>query len=153
VGYFKVARYPLLRRRVIVLQYGYMAKQSPLSTSKIVAFVGATDPVRAKTFYRDKLGLALQSEDPFAIVFDGNGTMLRVSIVPKVVPAGYTVLGWNVANAAEAAQYLNSAGIQCERYEGMSQDSLGIWPAPGGAKVAWFNLETAVNLSLEQRSN
>jgi len=127
-----------------------MAKQSLLSACEIVAFVGTTDPVRAKAFYRDKLGLAVLSEDPFAVVFDGKGTMLRVSIVPKVVSAGYTVLGWKVPNAVEAAQHLNSAGIQCERYEGMPQDSLGIWSAPGGAKVAWFKDPDGNTLSISE---
>jgi catechol 2,3-dioxygenase-like lactoylglutathione lyase family enzyme len=127
-----------------------MVKQSPLPTSKIVTFVGTTDPVRAKAFYRDKLGLAVLSEDPFAVVFDANGTMLRVSIVPKVVVAGYTVAGWNVPDAVEAAQYLKSAGIQCERYEGMSQDALGIWSAPGGAKVAWFKDPDGNTLSISE---
>jgi len=127
-----------------------MVKQSPLPACKIVAFVGTTDPVRAKAFYRDKLGLTLLTEDPFAVVFEANGTMLRVSIVPKVVAAGYTVLGWNVPDAIVAAQFLKSAGIQCERYEGMSQDALGIWSAPGGAKVAWFKDPDGNTLSISE---
>ena len=39
----------------------------------------ATDPSRAKTFYG--LGLSLVSEDCFALVFNANGTMLRLAIV------------------------------------------------------------------------
>jgi len=48
----------------------------------------------AKVFYADKLGLKLVSEDGFALVFDVNGTMLRVAAVQKASPAEYTVLGW-----------------------------------------------------------
>ena len=41
----------------------------------------ATDLYRAKTFHRDSLGLSLVSEDSFALVFNANGTMLRLAIV------------------------------------------------------------------------
>jgi catechol 2,3-dioxygenase-like lactoylglutathione lyase family enzyme len=127
-----------------------MAKQSPIPSCKIVAFVTTADPARAKAFYRDKLGLTMISEDPFAVVFDANGIMLRVSIAPKVTPVRYTVVGWEVPDAVAAAEYLASAGIQCERYEGMPQDSLGIWAAPGGAKVAWFKDPDGNTLSISE---
>src|SRR5260370_35379153 len=69
-----------------------MTAHSLLGSHKIMAFVGVRDPGRAKKFYGDKLGLHLVSEDPFALVFDAQGTMLRVSIVPAVAQAKYT--GW-----------------------------------------------------------
>jgi hypothetical protein len=65
-------------------------------TSKLVAFVGTRNAEWAREFYRDKLGLALTSEDKFALVFDANGTMLRVTMVEEVSAAMYTVLGWQV---------------------------------------------------------
>ena len=52
-----------------------------------MAFVGVKDVARARAFYRDTLGLTLESEDDFALVFDAYGTPLRVSIVPELVPA------------------------------------------------------------------
>src|SRR5205085_7932667 len=72
-----------------------MAKQFRLSDQSVIGFVAASDPDRAKNFYRDILGLRLVSEEmPFALVFDAHGTMLRLTIVKKLSPAGYTVLGW-----------------------------------------------------------
>lgn len=53
-------------------------------------------------------------------------------------PAAYTVLGWEVEDAAEAVAELTRKGVAFERFPGMSQDANGIWAAPGGAKVAWF---------------
>src|ERR1700731_2555306 len=38
--------------------------------------------------------------------FDAHGTMLRVTIVKEVIPAGYTVLGWQVPNIVAAAEAL-----------------------------------------------
>ena len=67
-----------------------------LESQKLVAFVATRDPVRAKKFYRDILGLQLVSEDEFALVFNAAGTMLRVTYVPEVAAAKYTVLGWHV---------------------------------------------------------
>ncbi|MBI3682326.1 MAG: VOC family protein [Acidobacteria bacterium] len=75
---------------------------------------------------------------PFALVFDANGVTLRVSIVREVVAAGYTVLGWEVPDIGAAARALLEAGIRLERYDGIGQDAMGIWSAPGGARVAWF---------------
>ena len=50
---------------------------SILGAQKLVAFVATRDAGRAKVFYRDILGLRLVSEDPFAVVFDANGTMVK----------------------------------------------------------------------------
>jgi len=38
-----------------------------LGSQKLVAFVATRDPVQAKKFYRDSLGLQLVSEDEFAL--------------------------------------------------------------------------------------
>lgn len=112
---------------------------SALSASSIVAFVGISDRVRARSFYADTLGLTLVSEDDFALVFDANGTMLRVTPVgKKMVPAGYTVLGWAVSDIEAAVAELRASGVVFERFPGLPQDDNGIWNAPGGTKVAWF---------------
>jgi catechol 2,3-dioxygenase-like lactoylglutathione lyase family enzyme len=121
-----------------------------LASSSIVAFVATTDPARAKAFYGGILGLRLVYEDGFAVVFDAHGTTLRVAIVPDIVLAPYTVLGWNVKDIAATARALTNAGVQFERYPWMEQDELGIWSAPGGAKVAWFKDPEGNLLSLSQ---
>jgi len=109
-----------------------------LASSKVVAFLATSDAARAKAFYGEVLGLRLLSEDGFAVVFDANGTTLRVAIVREVVPAPYTVLGWDVADIAATARRLSGAGVVFERYGWLQQDELGIWNSPSGAKVAWF---------------
>ncbi len=121
-----------------------------LGQAKLVAFTAVSDAARARAFYRDVLGLRLVSEDGFAIVFDAHGTTLRVSLVKEVVAAPYTVLGWGVADIAAAVKGLSAAGVQFERYPWMEQDDLGIWSAPGGARVAWFKDPDGNLLSLSQ---
>jgi len=63
--------------------------------------------------------LPLVSEDGFALVFDANRTMLRVSIVKELRAAEYTVLGWEVPDIVAAANRLQQAGVRLERYPGM----------------------------------
>ena len=127
-----------------------MPHQSPLGSHKIIAFVSTQAPAKAKTFYRDVLGLPLTGEDGFALTFDAHGTMLRVAVTDKVVIAPYTVLGWHVDDAAATARALQQAGVKFERYPGMQQDELGIWNAPSGAKVAWFKDPDGNTLSISQ---
>ena len=116
----------------------------------VIAFVATAAPQRAKAFYRDVLGLPLVSEDPFALVFDAHGTMLRVTIVEQHTPADHTVLGWRVPDIGAAVGTLISRGVALERYSSLSQDALAIWTAPGGARVAWFKDPDGNLLSLTQ---
>jgi len=109
-----------------------------LESGRIVAFAAATDLDRARAFYEQVLGLTVTEVNDFACVFDVNGTMLRVTAVPEVSRAGYTVLGWRVADIAAAVRGLAGRGVVFLRYDGMDQDGDGVWTAPGGDKVAWF---------------
>ena len=128
-----------------------MTTSSALGLRKIVAFVATREPDRAKKFYRDTLGLRLVEEQlPFALVFDANGTMLRVTVVKELTAAPYTVLGWDVPDIAATARELAAAGVKLERYPGMAQDELGVWRSPSGAKVAWFRDPDGNVLSVTQ---
>lgn len=121
-----------------------------LGSKKLIAFVGTTDPARAKAFYGSTLGLRLLNEDRFALVFDANGTKLRVATVPAMAEAKYTVLGWEVADIVATAKSLGKAGVKLEIFGGFPQDELGIWTAPSGAKVAWFKDPDGNILSITQ---
>jgi catechol 2,3-dioxygenase-like lactoylglutathione lyase family enzyme len=121
-----------------------------LGTSEIIAFAATADLDRAREFYEGNLGLRLVEQNPFACVFDANGTMLRVTAVAEVARPGYTVLGWRVADIAQAMTELAQAGIEFTRYEGMNQNASGVWTTPGGDKIAWFTDPDGNNLSLTQ---
>ena len=124
---------------------------SLLDSSPIMAFSATTDAERAKAFYRDQLGLRLISDEPYALVFDAAGTMLRVQRVKEVCEARYTSLGWKVADIAAKVEELEKAGIKFERYGLPDQDEKGIWTAPGSqAKIAWFKDPDGNILSLTQ---
>jgi catechol 2,3-dioxygenase-like lactoylglutathione lyase family enzyme len=122
-----------------------------LSASKLVCFVATARPAESRRFYQGVLGLPVVEEGPFAIVFDANGTDLRVQKVQAVSPAPYTALGWQVNDVEAAARRLGERGIALERYEGLRQDELGIWSTPDGARVAWFRDPDGNTLSVTQR--
>lgn len=122
-----------------------------LKEHPVIAFVATCDPARALAFYRDQLGLPLMSDQlPFALVFDAHGIMLRVTAVKELTPARYTVLGWEVPDIENALTGMQQKGVRFETYPGMNQDALGIWTAPGGAKIAWFRDPDGNTLSLSQ---
>jgi catechol 2,3-dioxygenase-like lactoylglutathione lyase family enzyme len=121
-----------------------------LESSDLVAFVATTDLDRARAFYGDVLGLSVVEESPFACVFDAHGTQIRVTPVGEIRIAPYTVLGWAVADIVAMVRALGSAGVSFERFPGMDHDDLGVWAAPGGARVAWFTDPDGNVLSLTQ---
>jgi catechol 2,3-dioxygenase-like lactoylglutathione lyase family enzyme len=121
-----------------------------LESSDLAAFVAATDLRRARAFYEQKLGLRVLEHNDFACVLDANGTMLRVTAVPVVAQAGYTVLGWRVDDIRASVRDLAARGVTFLRYDGMNQGEDGIWTAPTGAKVAWFADPDGNILSLTQ---
>jgi catechol 2,3-dioxygenase-like lactoylglutathione lyase family enzyme len=133
-----------------------MAKEkngAGLAGMDVVAFVPTTNPARARKFFEATLGLKLLSEDPFALVFDANGTMLRVANVSSVKdykPASFTILGWAVDDIDATVAKLSERGLQFERYAGMQQDEHGVWTSPSGARIAWFKDPDGNVLSLTE---
>ena len=121
-----------------------------LKNNDSVSFIATHDFAVARVFYENTLGLTLVAEEYFALVFDLNGHVLRVTQVEEFVPAQHTVLGWNVSDIVETASSLSSNGVVFERFDGMEQDELGVWLSPSGAKVAWFKDPDGNNLSLTQ---
>jgi catechol 2,3-dioxygenase-like lactoylglutathione lyase family enzyme len=129
---------------------GIEKERTMAALNKVVTFVATTNPPKAKKFYEETLGLRFVSDDGFALVFDINGIMLRIARVPDFRPAPFTVLGWEVRNIEDSVSDLNARGVSFERFPGMPQNELGIWSAPGGAKVAWFKDPDGNILSLSQ---
>src|SRR5664279_3227907 len=122
-----------------------------LASEKIIGFVPITDAARAKSFYAEKLGLKVVSEDPVAVVVDADGNMIRLTRMKEVKPQAFTILGWQVPDIVTTVQRLQAAGVKFERYgDFMQQDELGIWSAPGGSRVAWFKDPDGNILSVSQ---
>src|SRR3954451_16265633 len=106
-----------------------------LTESKIVAFLATTVPDRSLSFYRDVIGLPLVNDDQFALVFDANGTHLRIQKVQNFQPQPFTALGWAVSDISAAVSELEKRGVKFERYSFIEQNAAGVWTSPSGAKV------------------
>jgi catechol 2,3-dioxygenase-like lactoylglutathione lyase family enzyme len=118
--------------------------------NRLMAFVPISSADAARGFYRDTLGLRLISEDKFALAFDVEGVMLRATLIPKFTPQPFTVLGWQVADAAATARKLVAGGVALMRFPGLEQDEEGLWRAPGGALIGWFKDPDGNVLSISQ---
>jgi catechol 2,3-dioxygenase-like lactoylglutathione lyase family enzyme len=133
------------RERIMNLDSGFSLRTSPL-----IAFLATADAARSRRFYADVLQLRLASDEAFALVFECNGTLLRIQKVESVRPAPYTSLGWQTEDISQLVQQLTDRGAQFERYGDLAQDEHGIWTSPAGARVAWFKDPDANILSLTQ---
>jgi extradiol dioxygenase family protein len=119
--------------------------------AKAATFIVTRDRAVAKKFYGETLGFQQTHEDDFAVVFDLNGTRLRISTVKDHKPQMHTVLGWEVTDIVSAVKALTAKGVSFNRYPGFEQDELGIWSPPGStSKIAWFLDPDGNNLSLAQ---
>jgi catechol 2,3-dioxygenase-like lactoylglutathione lyase family enzyme len=111
---------------------------SMLAQAKLQAMVGTARAEAAKAFYSDILGLALQSEDAFALLYDVGGAPLRISKVPATAPSAYAVLGFAVEDIGAVVAGLAAKGVAMQRFGFLPQDAAGIWKSPDGVRVAWF---------------
>lgn len=118
--------------------------------NKPILFLATTDPECARTFYEDALGFTFVADEPFALIFDVAGTMLRIQKLEQMAPVQHTVLGWAVDDIHATIAGLRAKRVEFERYEGMPQDEHGVWETPAGAKVAWFKDPDGNTLSLTQ---
>jgi|tagenome__1003787_1003787.scaffolds.fasta_scaffold19313341_2 catechol 2,3-dioxygenase-like lactoylglutathione lyase family enzyme len=121
-----------------------------LATCDVMTFVATRDASKSRRFYEETLGLRFISDEPYALVFDLNGIMLRIQKVQDLTPAQHTTLGWSVPNVREAVETLAARGVPFQRFPGMQHDELGVWTSPTGGQVAWFRDPDGNTLSLTQ---
>ena len=130
---------------------GCAGPRGPLAETPVMAFVATAKPAEARSFYEGKLGFVFLEEDPYAMVFDTGGTVLRVQKIPGHAPVKFTVLGWNTPDIRATVAKLADAGVAVERFEWMKeQDATGVATFPNGDKVAWFRDPDGNTLSLAQ---
>ena len=91
----------------------------------------------AKKFYGETLGLRTSEHHGLLTLHLAGDRDTLVYPKPDHVPAGYTILNFQVDDIDAAVDELVRRGIPMERYEGMGQDDKGINRA-GGPYIAWF---------------
>jgi catechol 2,3-dioxygenase-like lactoylglutathione lyase family enzyme len=120
----------------------------------MVGFVMTADAEKARAFYEKALGFRFLADDGFALVFDANGSMLRVGKGRKLDPAPHTVLGWEVDDVHATIRELAGRGVTFEQWNlpFMKQDADGVWTPPNGDQVAWFKDPDGNVLSLSKHT-
>jgi len=121
-----------------------------LSDSNLAAFIATSKPDEARAFYENVLGLTLLSDEQYAIVFDANGTTLRVQKAGSFTPQQFTALGWHVDDIEATMSALRAKGVIFEEFPWMPEGSNGIMTFPEGARVAWFKDPDGNLLSIDQ---
>ena len=96
-----------------------MSGIEPLGRAALVGFVASSDLDRSRAFYEGVLGFEVVGQDGFACVLRAGETTVRITLVPEVLAAPYTVLGWEVDDLAEAVDALAARGVSFLRFEGM----------------------------------
>jgi len=121
--------------------------------AKMMGFLFTTDYRRTREFFEKKLGFEFVSLDEFAMVVRSGESTIRIAKIPDFRPAQGTVLGWRVPDIVAAVTWLKDRGVTCEKYPFVQDHELGIWTAPGGARVAWFKDPDGNVLSLSKHGN
>jgi len=131
------------RRITLAGMFGRM-----LAEAAFIGFIAVRDLATARAFYEGTLGLRVVDQTPFALVLDAGGTMLRVTPVPGLAARPFTIAGWQVPDIDAAVHVLAGRGVEFTRYDGMTQDELGVWTTPAGDRIAWFTDPDGNTLSL-----
>jgi catechol 2,3-dioxygenase-like lactoylglutathione lyase family enzyme len=109
-----------------------------LESLNLIAFLTTARPAESRTFYQDRLGMLFMGEDANFLIFDSNGTVLRIQKASSFTPTPQTALGWEVSDLVHEVEELVNAGIPMIRRKGFEQDQLGVWTAPDGTMIVWF---------------
>jgi catechol 2,3-dioxygenase-like lactoylglutathione lyase family enzyme len=117
---------------------------------QLVAYMPSSHLGRSHAFYSGVLGLKRTDATPQANEYDAHGTPLRVTLVPGHAASEFTSLGWRVPDVRVAMADLAGRGVHFGSYEGYPANEEGIWTAPTGAQIAWFEDPDGNVISLHQ---
>jgi catechol 2,3-dioxygenase-like lactoylglutathione lyase family enzyme len=122
-----------------------------LENANLIAFLATANPVECRKFYHETLGLLFMGEDANTLIFDSNGTILRVQKGRTAPPSPQTALGWEVQDIVNHVRRLAASGVAAVRYNGLEQDRDGIWTGRDGTMVAWIRDPDGNVLYLSER--
>src|SRR6266540_3316702 len=111
-----------------------------LSDFPIHATVAVSDVERAKTWFRDRLGIEPKIVDPGGLWYQfGEGTWLLVYATSEAGTARNTVAGWTVTGIEAVMDELRGRGVVFEEYDLPDFKTVkGLASFGEFAKAAWF---------------
>ncbi len=108
---------------------------SRLHASFAYAKLPAQDLERARTFYRDRLGIEPFAETPGHLYFDVAGTRFMIFLSTGAPSGDHDQLGFVVANLAEEVDALRRRGVAFVDNELTTNQIADFGPV----RAAWFN--------------
>jgi catechol 2,3-dioxygenase-like lactoylglutathione lyase family enzyme len=123
-----------------------------LGHSRLQTIIWTSRLAEAERFYTLALGLHLRGKSDGALIYDVNGSDLRVSPVPSTLPTAHTVMGFAVDHLDGILGELGKRGVTWEHFPGFPHDERGVVITPDGAKVVWFRDPDGNLLSIVQFS-
>jgi catechol 2,3-dioxygenase-like lactoylglutathione lyase family enzyme len=117
---------------------------------RLVAFLPTVDLDRSHRFCAGVLGLRRVEQTCLANAYDVAGPLVRVTLVDRLDPAPYTILGFQVGGLAAQMTRLERRGVRFIRYPHLPQAGGGVWTAPSGSRIAWFHDPDGNVLSLQE---
>lgn len=107
------------------------------ANTKAYSGLAVDDMQKAREFYGDTLGLRTSEEYGLMWLHLAGGRDTLVYEQPSVAPASYTILNFQVDDIDTAVDQPTARGVRFERYEGINQDSKGVF-RDEGPYIAWF---------------
>jgi len=106
----------------------------------MAARVAASDIGRARTWYRDKLGLEPEKEDMggAGLWYRTGGTWFYLYQTESAGTARNTVGGWEVHGIEGPMDDLRARGVSCEEYDFGEMKTVNGLLSIDGYKAAWF---------------
>lgn len=107
------------------------------ANTKAYSGIAVNDMQKAREFYGETLGLRTSEEYGLLWLHLAGDRDTLVYEQASVTPASYTILNFQVDDIDTAVDQLTARGVRFERYDGVNQDSKGVF-RDEGPYIAWF---------------
>lgn len=110
-----------------------------LTDGRVAAALPCQDFERAKAWYKEKLGLAPNREDPEGAYYEcAQGTFFFIFPSSGKASGDHTQIGFNVADIEAEVADLKSRGVTFEEYDFPGLKTVDGIAEIGGERGAWF---------------
>ena len=110
-----------------------------LTDHRAYATIPAADMSRAKSWYRDKLGLTPAKEDEMGCIYNvGGGTSFLLYSTPNAGKAPNTLLSFSTDDVEAEVQDLRRHGVKFEDYDMPGLKTVNGIATMGQYHAAWF---------------
>jgi catechol 2,3-dioxygenase-like lactoylglutathione lyase family enzyme len=111
-----------------------------LTSAPVTTMLPITDPLRARAFYEERLGLPFAGADAEGkLIFDlAGGAKLALTQRPEGVQAAHTVMSFEVTDIGASIRELEQGGVTFQDYDLPGLRTVEHVCVLGSEKAAWF---------------